>query len=296
MEPISYGIIGGSGVYELPGAEVLNEVRPETPYGLPSDVITIARVNGQTAAFLPRHGRGHRYLPSEVPYRANIFALKSLGVHSVIAVSAVGSLREDIRPTDIVMPEQIIDRTRGRDHSFFGGGMAGHIAFADPFCGSLRGRLEEIIRKLLQSGGHSNRLFTRETYLCMEGPQFSTRAESRLYKSWGCGVIGMTAVPEAKLAREAGMCYALLAMPTDYDSWRETESGVELSEILSNMKQNNAMTALILPLIIGGPVCECVCGCREAARNAVMTARDIIPRERIRELSTLFGSFPDENR
>lgn len=291
MNDIAVGVIGGSGVYALEGIKVLKEVRIKTPFGLPSDDIIIADVNGRSVAFLPRHGKGHRLLPTEVPSQANIYALKSLGVKKIIAVSAVGSLKEEIRPTDLVLPSQIIDRIKTRPLSFFGKGIVGHVSFADPFCNCLRDELKTVITQYIADNRSQKRLFTSETYVCMEGPQFSTRAESNLYRSWGAGVIGMTAIPEAKLAREAEICYATIALPTDYDCWRENEAAVEVSHILEYMKENNKTINALLPLVITAINPDRTCSCEKAAEYAVMTSRDLIPAQARKNLALFYGKY-----
>ena len=217
MEKASVGIIGGSGLYEMEGADIIEEVTMETAWGAPSDSITIADVNGVNTAFLPRHGRGHFIMPHEINYRANIAALKMLGVDEILAFSAVGSLKEDIRPLDFVLPSQVIDRTKSRESTFFGNGIVGHVAFADPFCE----RMQKIIPGIAEKLGIV--MHTSETLVCMEGPAFSTRGESHLYRSWEAGVINMSTLPEAKLAREAEICYTVICMSTDYDCWKEDE-------------------------------------------------------------------------
>ncbi len=291
MEEIYFGVIGGSGVYELKNVEIVEEMEIHTPFGKPSDKITIAKIGNRKVAFLPRHGRGHRYLPTEVPSRANIYALKSIGVKKIIGVSAVGSLKEEIRPTDLVLPAQIIDRTKERPVSFFGNGIVGHISFADPFCNNMRDEIKNIIEKYIHDKKLTKRLFTEETYVCMEGPQFSTRAESHLYRSWGAGVIGMTAIPEAKLAREAELCYAIIALPTDYDCWREGEAVVDISIILENSKENNKTINEILPLVLEGLTLNDLCPCQSAAQYAVMTKLDLIPYETRRNLDLFYGKY-----
>jgi 5'-methylthioadenosine phosphorylase len=288
---ISVGVIGGSGVYELSGVKVIEEIAIDTPFGSPSDRIVIASTSGGKVAFLPRHGKGHRLLPSEVPSKANIWALKSLGVRQIIGVSAVGSLKEEIRPTDIVLPSQIIDRTKGRPSTYFGNGIVGHVSFADPFCEDLRAEISGYIAEYLASNHPGKRLFTDETYVCMEGPQFSTRAESELHRSWGAGVIGMTAVPESKLAREAEICYAMIALPTDYDCWREGEAAVDVSQIVANMEENNRTVNLLLPYILERLSGKCSRGCSEAAKFAVMTRPDVIPAETKDRLSLFYGKY-----
>ena len=227
MNRAEIAIIGGSGIYNIEGFEVLEERAISTPYGDPSDKITVCEVQGRKVAFLPRHGRDHSLLPTEIPVRANIYALKTLGVQTILAISAVGSLKKEIPPLDLVIPSQMIDRTKSRVHSFFGDGIAGHVPFADPFCVGFSEYLYRFISENSEARVHKD-----ETYLCMEGPLFSTRAESHLYRSWGCGVIGMTALPESKLAREAEICYGLIAMSTDYDCWNEEHDIVSHSMVL----------------------------------------------------------------
>ncbi len=291
MEKIKIGIIGGSGVYELSNAEVIEEIEINTPFGKPSDNITIAQIGDKKAAFLPRHGKGHRLIPSEVNSKANIYALKTLGVTSIIGISAVGSLKEEIRPTDIVLPSQLIDRTKGRPLSYFGQGVVGHISFADPFCGRLRAGIKAVIENYIKDNNSGKRLFTEETYICMEGPQFSTRAESNLYRSWEAGVIGMTALPETKLAREAEICYAAIALPTDYDCWREGEEAVDVSIILENMKENNNTVNQLIPLVIENITTDDGCSCGSAVKYAIMTKKELIPYEIRRDLDLFYGKY-----
>ena len=291
MESIRIGVIGGSGVYALDGLKIIEELDIDTPFGKPSDKILIGELGGRKAAFLPRHGRGHRYSPSELPQRANIFALKTLGVEKIISVSAVGSLKEEIRPTDIVLPSQIIDRTKSRPCTFFSDGIVGHIGFADPFCEDTRARTAAIIEKYLSAEQPAKRLFSSETLIVMEGPQFSTRAESHLYRSWGAGIIGMTALPEAKLAREAEMCYVTLAMSTDYDCWRGNAEDVGVGMVVENMKENNRTVNTLLPLIIDGLSGERTCGCGDAAKYAVMTDLKAISPEVKKRLAPLYGKY-----
>ena len=226
------GVIGGSGLYAMSELTAVEEVRVSTPFGDPSDAITIGTLAGERVAFLPRHARGHRILPADIPVRANIYALKSMGVEWVIAASAVGSLREEIAPLHMVIPDQIIDRTKNRISTFFTTGLVGHVGFADPFCPVLAGLLAAAAE---QAGATVHR---GGTYICMEGPAFSTRAESNLYRSWGASIIGMTALPEAKLAREAELHYAMIAQSTDYDCWRESEEAVSAEMVMGNVARN----------------------------------------------------------
>jgi 5'-methylthioadenosine phosphorylase len=234
-------VIGGSGLYEIDGARLIDTLDVSTPFGAPSDRIAIVDIGGERVAFLPRHGRGHRLLPSEVPARANIWALKSIGVEQIVSVSAVGSLGEEYSPGTFVLPDQLIDRTTRRPNSFFGDGVVGHVSFAEPFCHHMRERIAVV----LQRTGHAFR--DRATLVCMEGPAFSTRAESQLHRSWGAHLIGMTALPEAKLAREAELCYATVAMVTDWDCWRGEEEGVTLAMVLGSFMGGTSPTSMAPP-------------------------------------------------
>jgi 5'-methylthioadenosine phosphorylase len=287
---VRLGVIGGSGVYQMQGVEIAGEHLLDTPFGKPSDALVEARIGPKTVFFLPRHGRGHRLLPSEVPARANIHALKQLGVTHLLAVSACGIMQEHIRPGDMVVPDQLFDRTRGlRPSTFFGNGIAGHLSFADPFCEELRQVLVEAAR---QQGA---RVHEGGTYVCMEGPQFSTRAESHFYRrTLSPAVIGMTALPEAKLAREAEMCYALLAMGTDYDCWHEEEEDVTIDAVLAVVKANAEranqivqQVALLLPDTSD-------CACLSAAQYAIVTAREAIAAEVKERLKVLYGHYFEE--
>ena len=285
MTEARVAVIGGSGLYQMEGLEDVREVRPTTPFGDPSDAIVLGRVEGVPTAFLPRHGRGHRLSPSEVPARANFYALKSLGVERVVSVSAVGSLKEDIRPLDLVVPDQLIDRTRSRPSTFFGDGVVAHVALADPFCADLCGQVAQAAEEegaTVHRGG---------TYVVMEGPAFSTRAESHLYRSWGAGVIGMTALPEAKLAREAEICYTVLACATDYVVWRQSEEDVSVEMVIAALLRNVATSQRILRRLIPRLTTDRNCPCATALRNAVITAPDAIPAE-ARERLGLFLEEP----
>jgi len=288
-DPVRFAIIGGSGLYALAGLEEAREVRVDTPFGPPSDSILVGGMSGRAVAFLARHGRHHTLLPSEVNYRANIFALKSLGVERIISASAVGSLREAIHPRDVVLVDQFIDRTRQRPATFFGGGLTAHVSFADPVCPEVRARMLDAAR------GRGAQAHDGGTYLCIEGPAFSTRAESLLYRSWGVDVIGMTNLPEARLAREAEVCYATLALVTDYDCWHEEEEDVSVTSLLDNLKANSALAAEVvretitaLPEIRTG---ECPCG--ESLRHALITDREAIPPETVRRLKPLLRKYFD---
>jgi len=287
MAERTLGVIGGSGLYELPGLEAMERTRVATPFGDPSDEIVSGRLGGTRLLFLPRHGRGHRLLPSELPFRANIWALKSLGADCVLAVSAVGSLREEIAPGHVVVPDQFIDRTRGRqeESTFFGRGVVAHVQFADPFCPPLSRALVGAARTagaLVHPGG---------TYVCMEGPAFSTRAESNLYRSWGAHVIGMTNLQEAKLAREAELCFATLALATDYDCWREGHDDVEIGEILkviaANVELARRAVAALAPRLPAST--ECACG--RALEHAIITDRAVIPADVKRGLAPIAGRY-----
>lgn len=275
------GVIGGSGLYDIEGLKSVRRVQVRTPFGSPSDAITVGTLDGVAVAFLSRHGRGHRLNPSEINYRANIYALKSLGVTRVISVSAVGSMKESIRPGDIVMPDQFIDLTKRRASTFFEGGMVAHVAFGEPICGSLA----RIVFSAGQQVGAT--LHRGGTYLCMEGPQFSTKAESRLYRQWGVDVIGMTNMPEAKLAREAELCYATMALVTDYDCWHETEEAVTVEAILDTLHKNVALAKRIVQAVMPS-LAECrACACGQALDNAIVTDRRVVSAAAKKKLSLL---------
>lgn len=288
-ESVVLGVIGGSGLYQMEGAETVDEHHLDTPYGQPSDAVVEAKLGGRTAFFLPRHGKGHRLLPSEVPARANIHALKQLGVTHVLAVSACGIMREEIEPGDMVVPDQIFDRTRGvRPSTFFGEGVVGHLPFADPFCEELRA---VVIGAAREAGA---KLHAGGTYICVEGPLFSTRAESNFYRdAVGAAVIGMTALPEAKLAREAEMCYAMLAMGTDYDCWHEDEEDVTIDQVLVVMKANGALANRIVAEVASRLPAESDCECLSAAQYAIVTDRAAIPKEAKERLRVLYGKYLD---
>jgi 5'-methylthioadenosine phosphorylase len=262
-------VVGGSGLYELDLLESAEELRIDTPFGAPSDALVRGTMAGREVVFLSRHGRGHVHTPSEVPYAANIWALKSLGVREVVSVSAVGSLREDYIPGQLVVPDQIFDRTRGtRRSTFFGDGVVAHVSFADPYCPRLRA---ELLDAAAEAGSPAH---PAGTYVCMEGPQFSTRAESHLYREWGMDIIGMTGLPEAKLAREAELCYATLALVTDYDCWREDETAVDALTVAEVMANNVATARLVLEAALApdpGKPRETTCTCADALANAVIT-------------------------
>lgn len=278
------GIIGGSGLYVMPGFEAEQEVRLRTPFGDPSEGYVVGRLEGKSVAFLARHGRGHRISPSELNFRANIFGMKMLGVERILSLSAVGSLKEEHAPLDFIVPDQFFDRTRGRADSFFGAGIVAHISFSDPVCSQLASAVH---KSALQSGIRSKR---GGTYLCMEGPAFSTRAESNVYRSWGMDVIGMTNLQEAKLAREAEICYVTIAMVTDYDCWHDEHAAVTVDEIISNLTKNaeNACK-LVRHVVATMPARTCQCG--SALKHAIITDRAAIPEDVKKRLGLLIAKY-----
>jgi len=285
LDRASIGIFGGSGLYEMEGLSNVREVKPKTPFGEPSDAIVIGDLGGVDVAFLPRHARGHRLSPTEVPSRANIYAMKMLGVERIISVNAVGSLKEEIRPLDLVVPDQLIDRTRQRASTFFGEGLVAHVGFADPFCPDLNAKLAAAAR---ESGA---RVHLGGTLVVMEGPAFSTKAESFLYRSWGASVIGMTTLPEAKLAREAEICYASLSCATDYDCWHEVHESVTLEMIISNLLKNAATSKDILRSLTPRLTDQRACGCANALKDAIVTARDVVPAATKKRLEHLISKY-----
>lgn len=283
MTAARIGVIGGSGFYEL--LENPRQERVSTPFGDPSDAIAIGQIGGREVCFLPRHGRGHRIMPTDLPFQANILAMKQLGVEWIISASAVGSMKEEIKPGHIVIPDQFIDRTRQRRSTFFGDGCVAHISFADPVCANLSGLLAQAGRDAgatIHEGG---------TYLCMEGPQFSTRAESRLYRSWGVDVIGMTNLQEAKLAREAEICYATMALATDYDCWYEGEEDVTIQQVIETMNNNVAMARKIVEIVVPRIPEERACSCANAMQYGVMTAPEAIPAATKEKLKNIIGKY-----
>jgi 5'-methylthioadenosine phosphorylase len=288
MARAELAVIGGSGFYQMEGLAEIEEVRLETPFGAPSDAIVLGTLEGVRVAFLPRHGVGHRILPSELPARANIWALKSLGVERIISVSAVGSLREEIAPLHMVVPEQVIDRTRGRPSTFFGRGLAAHIAFDRPFCPVLSG--------ILAASAAEKGVTVHDGGACVviEGPAFSTRAESHLYRSWGAQVIGMTALPEAKLAREAEICYAILASVTDYDTWHESHEAVTAEMILGNLRRNVEAARRVVADAVRRLPGERTCACGDALATALVTPLRLAPEEVKRDLKPIIGRYMEE--
>ncbi len=279
------GIIGGSGLYSMPGLENIREHPVDTPWGPPSDPLVLGDLDGRRVAFLARHGKGHRLLPSELPFRANIYALKSVGVSQVLSVSAVGSLKEEHAPTEFIIPDQFIDRTFAREATFFGNGIVGHVAFGDPVCGDVAKALQQACAQAQVTGKLGG------TYVCMEGPQFSTRAESNLYRSWGADIIGMTNLQEAKLAREAGICYATLAMVTDYDCWRAGHDDVTVEQVVAVIHQNTANASRVVRAAVRLLPKDGACPCARAAEHAIMTNRDAIPAAARERVALLFGKY-----
>lgn len=285
MEKVKVGIIGGSGLYDMPGLTARTEIKVDTPFGSPSDAMVIGSLAGKRIAFLARHGRGHRYMPSELNFRANIYAMKLLGVERILSVSAVGSLKEEIAPLDIVLPDQFLDRTRGRISTFFGGGLVAHIAFGDPVCPDLLGQVHRASRKAgipAKKGG---------TYVCMEGPAFSTRAESNLYRSWGMDVIGMTNLQEAKLAREAEICYVTIALVTDFDCWHESHETVSADMIIGNLQKNCQAAQSIIMQTVRDLQEKRDCQCGEALKYALITDKSMIPGETRSRLDCIIGKY-----
>lgn len=289
MVQATIGVIGGSGLYQMEGMTDVEEVRVETPFGDPSDAIAVGNVSGVSMAFLPRHGRGHRLSPTEIPARANIWALKSLGVEWIISVSAVGSLREDIAPRDLVIPDQLFDRTKSRVNSFYEGGLVVHCSFAEPFCPTLSTLLLDAARELEDVKVHAG-----GAYVCMEGPLFSTKAESNVYRKLGMDLIGMTALPEAKLAREAELCYATIACVTDYDVWRESEETVSVEMVIANLSANVANAQRILQRVaqkIPASRTAVDCSCSSSLASAIITDPETIPADVKKKYDLLIGKY-----
>jgi 5'-methylthioadenosine phosphorylase len=285
MERVRIGIIGGSGLYEMSELEERTEVAIETPFGSPSDRFVIGTLKGKRVAFLARHGRGHRLLPGELNFRANIYAMKMLGVERILSASAVGSLRQELAPQDVVLPDQFVDRTIGRVSTFFGDGLAAHIAFADPVCPDLLEQVNQAAHKVgieVVKGG---------TYVCMEGPAFSTRAESNLYRQWGMDVIGMTNLQEAKLAREAEICYITMALVTDYDCWHDSHESVTVDMIVGNLIQNSRNAQKLIVQTVEDLAPERRCGCGDALKNALITDRGAIPPVTSAKLKHIVGRY-----
>lgn len=279
------GIIGGSGLYQLPDLDITERRSIETPFGEPSDELSIGRLHGTDVVFLPRHGAAHRHTPSDLPYRANIYALKAVGVTHLLTVSAVGSLREELPPLTTVLPDQIIDRTFARANTFFDRGVVAHVGLADPYCGAFRDALAASAGELgidVVNGG---------AYICIEGPQFSTRAESNLYRGWGASVIGMTAMPEARLAREAEICYATLAMVTDYDVWHASEEPVTVEMVVANLRRNADVARALVAGIARAGLPARTCGCGDGLANAIITAQEAITPETRQRLGVIGARY-----
>ena len=289
QQPVKIGVIGGSGLYQMEALTEVEEVHVETPFGSPSDALIVGKLNGVSVAFLARHGRGHTLMPSELPFRANIYAMKALGVEYLISASAVGSLKADAKPVDMVVPDQFIDRTKNRVSTFFGEGIVGHISFGDPVCGNLAKVLADSVASqqfeevTLHRGG---------TYICMEGPAFSTKAESRLYRSWDATVIGMTNLPEAKLAREAEIAYATLAMVTDYDCWHPDHDSVTVEMVIGNLQKNavnaqKVITEVVRRLDENPPASEA----HSALKFAIITPLDKAPEKTKEKLDLVLRKY-----
>ena len=294
MSDIEIGVIGGSGLYHMDEVEVLEERCVETPFGEPSDAYVIGELAGKRVAFLPRHGRGHRLLPTEINFRANLFGFKALGVERLLAVSAVGSLKLEYAPGHVVVPDQFFDRTRHRPDTFFGDGLVGHVSLAEPVCP----HLSRVAADAAEAAGGT--VHRGGTYVCMEGPQFSTRAESNVYRGWGMDVIGMTNLQEAKLAREAEICYATLAMVTDYDCWHESEEAVSVEAVMAVLGRNVALGRQAVRHVVealpevrqGADSGGCACG--DALRFALLTARDAVPAATVERLRPILGRYFEE--
>jgi 5'-methylthioadenosine phosphorylase len=289
MSEVKVAIIGGSGLYQMAGLAVTEKLKISTPFGDPSDAIVVGDLEGMKVAFLPRHGEGHRISPSELPAKANIYALKSIGVERIISISAVGSLKEEMEPQNVVIPSQLIDHTKGRDGTFFGGGIVGHVSMAEPFCPYLR---ESLYQASIKAGA---KVHDGGTYLVVEGPQLSTRAESYLYRSWGADIIGMTALPEAKLAREAEICYAILAFVTDYDCWHPVHEPATAEMILTNLQKGLDTVQKILRLVLRLIPERRDCACASALKYAIATERECMPRKKKEELRLLIGKYLEKD-
>jgi 5'-methylthioadenosine phosphorylase len=285
MSQIRLAVIGGSGVYSMEALAEIEERRISTPYGDPSDAIVVGTLEGKRIAFLPRHGRGHRLTPTEVPYRANIWALKSLGVERIISISACGSMKEEYEPRHLVLPDQIYDNTKSRCLSFFGDGLVAHIGVAEPFCNDLR---QFLYKASVRAGGT---VHMGGTFITIEGPRFSTRGESNIYRSWGIDIIGMTAVPEAQLAREAEICYATVAHVTDYDVWHEEEEAVNVEMLIANLMANADLSKRIIAELVPLLSEKRACTCDDALSTSFITQRDLVPDAKIKELGPIVSPY-----
>jgi 5'-methylthioadenosine phosphorylase len=285
LQQAEIGIIGGSGLYAMPGLSNPHQIEVDTPFGAPSDAFVAGELEGRQVVFLARHGRGHRLLPTELNFRANIFAMKKLGVERIISVSAVGSLKLEHKPTEFVIPDQFIDRTSLRPSTFFGEGIVGHVSFGDPVCAT--------VAKVIQHGAESAGVVAKQggVYVCMEGPQFSTRAESNLYRSWGADIIGMTNLQEAKLAREAEICYATMAMVTDYDCWHDGHDAVTVEQVIAVLHQNSANAAKAVRSAVAVMPSERTCACATALKFAILTSPETIPAATRNKLDLLLSKY-----
>ncbi|MEK7845835.1 MAG: S-methyl-5'-thioadenosine phosphorylase [Nitrospinota bacterium] len=285
MESKKIGVIGGSGLYDMPDLKNVKSVKVKTPFGDPSDNYILGTLNNREMVFLPRHGKGHRIQPTELNFRANIYGMKKLGVEWIISVSAVGSMREEIAPGHIVVPDQFIDLTKSRISTFFGNGIVGHVTFADPVC-------NDLYNIIYQAGLEADATMHKGgTYLCIEGPQFSTRAESLTYRKWGVDVIGMTNVTEAKLAREAEICYATIALATDYDCWHDAEEDVTVEAILEILHKNVTTAQRIIKNAVSKIDMERKCPCKNALQNTILTAKNKIPKKIKKDLELIIGRY-----
>jgi 5'-methylthioadenosine phosphorylase len=285
LQQAEIGIIGGSGLYAMPGLSNPHQIEVDTPFGAPSDAFVAGELEGRQVVFLARHGRGHRLMPTELNFRANIFAMKKLGVERIISVSAVGSLKLEHKPTEFVIPDQFIDRTSLRSSTFFGEGIVGHVSFGDPVCAT--------VAKAIQHGAESAGVVAKQggVYVCMEGPQFSTRAESNLYRSWGADIIGMTNLQEAKLAREAEICYATMAMVTDYDCWHDGHDAVTVEQVIAVLHQNSANAAKAVRAAVAVMPRERACACATALKFAIITSPEAIPAATRNKLDLLLRKY-----
>jgi 5'-methylthioadenosine phosphorylase len=290
MEKISIGVIGGSGLYEMEGLSNIRTVRLTTPFGKPSDDYRVGTLFGRRIAFLPRHGKGHRFMPTDINYRANMYGMKKLGVERIISVSAVGSMKEEIKPGDIVIPDQFYDHTKHRRGTFFGAGVVAHVGMAEPVC-------RDLCNILMQAGTAAGAVVHQGgTYLCMEGPQFSTRAESLIYRKWDVAIIGMTNATEAKLAREAEICYSTIALATDYDCWHHSEEAVTVEAVLEVMKKNiETSKSMIREAIHLLPETH-TCRCGDALNNAIMTPTKLISAKTKKDLAPIIGKYLKNRR
>jgi len=284
MDEVKIGIIGGSGIYDIEGLNDVKMLEVDTPFGKPSDKILVGTLAGVKFAFLPRHGRGHKVSPSQLNFRANIYALKKLGVEKIISISAVGSLKEELKPRDFVVPDQLFDRTKNRVSTFFDEGIVAHVGFADPFCPDLSQLSYSVAREIGIS------VHKTGTYVCIEGPQFSTRAESHVYRQLGFSIIGMTNIPEAKLAREAEICYVTVALVTDYDVWKEDEE-VDVEKIMANLRANTENAKKFIKTLLPKLDHQHRCECRNALAGAIVTSKDAIPKQTIAKLKLLIEKY-----